>query len=172
MAPIIAGLIANGLPLIADAIKSAGLRKVEKALGVSIPDTPAGLTTEKLYELRQRAFEHEETLLKLAVEDKRITIEAQNTDAREATFRWEADSKSDSKLAKNVRPLSLLFLLGCVSAFAVGSAVGFDVAQTYVDLYRSLLEIVFVAYFGSRGLEKIAGIAAPAIRDALATRRL
>lgn len=171
MAPILATLIANGLPLIADAIKSAGLRKAEKVLGVSIPDTPAGMTPEKLAELRAAAFAHEEALLRLALEDKRITVDAQNTDAKEATVRWQGDMQSDSWLSKNVRPLSLVFLLACVTAFATGSAVQFEVAQTYVDLYRSLLEIVFVAYFGSRGLEKITSIAAPVIRDALATRK-
>ena len=76
------------------------------------------------------------------------------------TSRWEADLKSDSWLSKNTRPLALVFLTGsAVFMMAVDSFhMQFDVDESWINLLKTLLVTVYVAYFGSRGAEKITKI--------------
>jgi len=75
----------------------------------------------------------------------------------EISNRHAADMASDSWLSKNIRPLTLLFLMLIVSFMALlhGNAGGFSVDLAYIDLYKSMLMLVFGFYFGSRGFEKI-----------------
>jgi len=89
-----------------------------------------------------------ETALKL--------LEMDNNELVEITKRWESDNKSDSSLAKNVRPLSLIFLTISLIVFILldGFDINFGVDSGWVDLLKSLLITVYVAYFGSRGAEK------------------
>ena len=73
------------------------------------------------------------------------------------TSRWEADAKSDSWLAKNVRPMVLIFLIACTMLliFIDAGAINFNVKDSYVDLLQLVLTTVIGAYFGGRSLEKI-----------------
>ena len=71
------------------------------------------------------------------------------------TSRWEADLKSDSWLSKNVRPLTLVFLIVCTMLliFIDAGAINFEVKSTWVDLLQLVLITVIGAYFGGRSLE-------------------
>ena len=93
-----------------------------------------------------------ETALKL--------LEMDNNELIEITKRWESDNKSDSSLAKNVRPLSLIFLTISLIVFILldGFDINFGVDSGWIDLLKSLLITVYVAYFGSRGAEKFKNI--------------
>ena len=73
------------------------------------------------------------------------------------TSRWEADLKSDSWLSKNVRPLTLLFLIVCTMLliFIDAGALKFEVKSSWVDLLQLVLITVIGAYFGGRSLEKV-----------------
>jgi len=73
------------------------------------------------------------------------------------TSRWEADLKSDSWLSKNVRPLTLVFLIVCTMLviFIDAGAINFNVKDSYVDLLELVLITVIGAYFGCRSLEKV-----------------
>ena len=73
------------------------------------------------------------------------------------TARWEADLKSDSWLSKNVRPLTLIFLIVCTMLliFIDAGALNFEVKSTWVDLLQLVLITVIGAYFGGRSLEKV-----------------
>ena len=73
------------------------------------------------------------------------------------TSRWEADLKSDSWLSKNVRPLTLVFLIVCTMLliFIDAGAINFNVKDSYVDLLHLVLITVIGAYFGGRSLEKV-----------------
>jgi len=73
------------------------------------------------------------------------------------TSRWEADLKSDSWLSKNVRPLTLIFLIVCTMLliFIDAGALNFEVKSTWVDLLQLVLITVIGAYFGGRSLEKV-----------------
>ena len=73
------------------------------------------------------------------------------------TARWEADLKSDSWLSKNVRPMTLIFLIVCTMLliFIDAGAINFNVKDSYVDLLQLVLITVIGAYFGGRSLEKV-----------------
>ena len=73
------------------------------------------------------------------------------------TSRWEAELKSDSWLSKNVRPLTLVFLIVCTMLliFIDAGAINFNVKDSYVDLLQLVLITVIGAYFGGRSLEKV-----------------
>ncbi len=93
-----------------------------------------------------------ETALKL--------LEMDNNELVEITKRWQSDNNSDSSLAKNVRPLSLIFLTISLIVFILldGFDINFGVDSGWVDLLKSLLITVYVAYFGFRGAEKFKNI--------------
>ena len=87
-------------------------------------------------------------------------IEQDMQELKEVSSRWRADMKSDSWLSKNTRPLALVFLTAsAVLMMAVDSFhLQFDVDESWIDLLKTLLVTVYVAYFGSRGAEKITKI--------------
>ena len=93
-----------------------------------------------------------ETALKLLEQD---TIELQ-----EISKRWDSDMKSDSWLSKNTRPMTLIFLTVSVVIFILldGFDIAFGINSGWIDLLKSLLITVYVAYFGSRGVEKFKSI--------------
>lgn len=84
-------------------------------------------------------------------------IEADISEQQEITKRWQADTQSDSWMAKNIRPLTLAFLTLSLAIYIVldSSIVGFTVKSEWISLLSSLLLLVYGAYFGMRGLEKI-----------------
>jgi len=71
--------------------------------------------------------------------------------------RWNSDMKSDSWLSKNTRPLTLIYLTLASTLLIVLDSfhTRFDVDSAWVELLKTLLITVYVAYFGSRGAEKI-----------------
>ena len=73
------------------------------------------------------------------------------------TSRWEADLKSDSWLSKNVRPMTLIFLIVCTMLliFIDAGALNFEVKSSWVDLLQLVLITVIGAYFGGRSFEKV-----------------
>ena len=73
------------------------------------------------------------------------------------TARWEADAKTDSWLAKNVRPMVLIFLIVCTMLliFIDAGAIDFEVKASWVDLLQLVLITVIGAYFGGRSFEKV-----------------
>ena len=73
------------------------------------------------------------------------------------TSRWEADLKSDSWLSKNVRPMTLIFLIVCTMLliFIDAGALKFNVKDSYIDLLQLVLITVIGAYFRGRSLEKV-----------------
>ena len=73
------------------------------------------------------------------------------------TERWKVDMASDSWLSKNVRPLTLVFLIVCTMLliFIDAGALDFEVKSSWVDLLQLVLITVIGAYFGGRSLEKV-----------------
>ena len=76
---------------------------------------------------------------------------------KQVTERWKADMQSDNKLAKSVRPISLLFLLFILSVFTIldFSFVEYNIKDSYIELWKMLSITAFGAYFGGRSYEKI-----------------
>ena len=71
------------------------------------------------------------------------------------TKRWEADMKSDSYLSKNIRPLTLIAILSTYFLFAMMSAFNVNVNETYVKLLGEWGQLIMLAYFGGRTVEKV-----------------
>ena len=95
----------------------------------------------------------------LAPEDKETALkllEQDMTEMQEVSKRWSSDMKSDSWLSKNTRPMTLIFLtIAMIMLIMLDSfEIDFSVDSGWVDLLKSLLITVYVAYFGSRGAEK------------------
>jgi len=87
-------------------------------------------------------------------------IEQDIAEMKEVSSRWKSDMKSDSWLSKNTRPLALIFLTAsAVLMMSIDSFhLQFNVNEAWISLLKTLLITVYVAYFGSRGAEKITKI--------------
>jgi len=91
---------------------------------------------------------------KLELEVKGQVEDAWNQEQQQLTERLKLDMTSDSWLSKNVRPLTLVYLMILFTL-----AFFRDVPEPTLTLLQNLLMTVFVFYFGSRTLEKITKIA-------------
>jgi hypothetical protein len=126
-----------------DAILNIGAKLVDKL----IPDPEAKAKAQ--LELARMAQDGE--LTKLANETKMYEVEQENV-----TRRAEADMSSDSWLSKNIRPMTLIFLLIAYSGFAIASIFDFETRGAYVELLGQWGMLVMSFYFGGRTMEKIA----------------
>ena len=146
---IIQGLLSGGLKGLASG--AAEIIKTFKADPNKLVEAE-----QKIKELENKASEIANSL-EISI-DQELTkrIESENL---AITDRWKADASSDSWMSKNSRPLTLLSLLGFLYVIiltdSIESWAGFNVKESYVDLLQILLTTVVVAYFGSRGIEKV-----------------
>lgn len=73
------------------------------------------------------------------------------------TERWKADMGSDVKLAKLIRPVTLIALMSMFMVTMVADSMDnwpFNVKDSYVDLLQILMLTAFGAYFAGRTIEK------------------
>ena len=94
-------------------------------------------------------------LEKIKSEGRHAELNADNIEAQELTKRQEADMKSDSWLSKNIRPMTLVFILITYTAFGLMSAWDLEVNNNYVELLGQWGMLIMSFYFGGRTLEKI-----------------
>jgi hypothetical protein len=99
----------------------------------------------------------------LPPQDKETALALLNQDTiemQEVTKRWSSDMVSDSWLSKNTRPLALIYLTIITTLMIIvdSTAINFEVKPTWVTLLETLLVTVYIAYFGSRGVEKYKSI--------------
>ena len=118
------------------------LQKIPSVVGAIAGDTPVGSVIKAIIGGSDMPQEDKDIAL------KKLEQEIHEFDG--ITKRWVADSRSGSWLASNVRPLTLAFL---TVAFVIGWAYQLE----GLDTVKSLLQIVFMGYFGSRGFEKVMG---------------
>lgn len=85
-----------------------------------------------------------------------LELEFYKTEQNNLTERLKADMSSDSWLSKNIRPMTLIFLLFAYSAFAVASIFDYETRGAYVELLGQWGMLVMSFYFGGRTMEKIA----------------
>jgi pimeloyl-ACP methyl ester carboxylesterase len=76
------------------------------------------------------------------------------------TARWQADMGSDSWLSKNIRPMALIAIFVAFFLFTMMSAFGYNAQESYVQLLGQWGQIIFLAYFGGRTVEKLADMKA------------
>jgi hypothetical protein len=125
-----------------DALLNLGGKLVDKL----IPDPQAKAEAQlKLAELAQNG-----ELAKIANE-----ADLYKTEQNNLTDRLKADMSSDSWLSKNIRPMTLIAILGGYFMFALMSAFGKDTNESYVQLLGQWGMLIMSFYFGGRTLEKI-----------------
>ena len=78
------------------------------------------------------------------------------TEQTAITERWTADMASDSWLSKNIRPMALIAIFVAFFLFTMMSAFGYNAQESYVQLLGQWGQIIFLAYFGGRTVEKLA----------------
>ena len=90
-------------------------------------------------------------------EINKVFLDAETKIQEEVSARWQADMASDSWLSKNIRPLTLMFLIvsTVLLIFIDAGTIKFEVKDTWVDLLQLVLITVVGAYFGGRSVEKI-----------------
>ena len=97
-----------------------------------------------------------EEIGKVKNEIQRLLLDAEAKMQQEVTSRWKADMTSDSWLSKNVRPLTLIFLVVTTMLLVIIDAgfINFEVKDNWVGLLELVLITVIGAYFGGRTFEK------------------
>jgi uncharacterized membrane protein (DUF106 family) len=121
-----------------DDIISVGMKILDKV----IPDPAAKAEAQaKLIEMQQQG--------------RLAELQADTAETQELTKRQEADMSSDSWLSKNIRPMTLVFILIVYSTFAMMSAWDIEVNNNYVELLGQWGMLIMSFYFGGRTLEKI-----------------
>ena len=84
-------------------------------------------------------------------------IDAEVRFQENVTERWKADMGSDIKLAKLIRPVTLitLMVMFCLTmVFDSMDGLPFNVKDSYIDLLQILMLTAFGAYFAGRTIEK------------------
>jgi hypothetical protein len=94
-------------------------------------------------------------LLQMQQNGQLAQIQAEIAGQQEVTKRWQADMASDSWLSKNIRPLTLIAILVGYFTFAMMSAFGIETRGAYVELLGQWGQLVMLAYFSGRTIEKV-----------------
>ena len=84
-------------------------------------------------------------------------IDAEVRFQENVTERWKADMGSDIKLAKLIRPVTLITLMVMFCLTMVFDSMDnwpFNVKDSYIDLLQILMLTSFGAYFAGRTIEK------------------
>jgi len=129
--------------MLLDSILGIGNKLIDKL----IPDPEAKAKAQM--DLAKMAQDGE--LAKMANETKLYEVEQ-----TAITERWTADMGSDSWLSKNIRPMALIAIFLAYFIFTAMSAFGYNAQESYVQLLGQWGQIIFLAYFGGRTVEKLA----------------
>ena len=90
-------------------------------------------------------------------EEGTAAVDAEIQFQNNVTERWKADMGSDVKLAKLIRPVTLIALMTMFMVTMVADSMDnwpFNVKDSYVDLLQILMLTAFGAYFAGRTIEK------------------
>lgn len=97
-----------------------------------------------------------EEIGKVKNEIQKLMLDAEAKMQKEVSSRWAVDMASDSWLSKNVRPMTLIFLVVSTVLLVIIDAgfIDFEVKDNWVGLLELVLITVIGAYFGGRTFEK------------------
>jgi uncharacterized membrane protein (DUF106 family) len=114
----------------------------EKVLDKVLPDPEARAKAQAM-------------LMEMQQKGELAKLQADMNEQDNLTKRAEADMKSDSWLSKNIRPMTLIFILLTYTVFGMMSAWEIEVNNNYVELLGQWGMLIMSFYFGGRTLEKI-----------------
>tara|TARA_Y100000114_G_scaffold153206_1_gene172763 strand:+ start:2270 stop:2668 length:399 start_codon:yes stop_codon:yes gene_type:complete len=125
------------------------LSKIFGKVGGGIAEKISNIIDKHTYSKEEKAI--------LEKEITEVFVEAEADMQKNVSERWKYDLSSDSWLSKNVRPLTLIFLVvsATVLIFIDAGFLKFEVKDKWVDLLQLTLITVISAYFGGRSFEKI-----------------
>lgn len=91
------------------------------------------------------------------LEFEKLAMQQEISAQEQVTRRWEADAKSDVKLAKYIRPVTLIALTVFFMVVMVWDGLDqtFMPPENYIRLLEVLMLTVFGAYFAGRTVEKV-----------------
>jgi len=93
----------------------------------------------------------------ISPEEAKARVDAEIAYQNNVTERWKADMNSDVKLAKLIRPVTLVTLMVMFCLTMVFDSIEqwpFSVKDSYIDLLQILMLTSFGAYFAGRTIEK------------------
>ena len=117
------------------------LNKIPDVVGAIAGNTPVGSVIQAIIGGSDMSDGDKQIAL------KKLEIERAEIDG--TTRRWVADARSGFWLTSNVRPLILILI---TLSIILGFFLKYDVTSL-----TDLGKIIFSAYFGSRGIEKVFG---------------
>lgn len=124
---------------------SSGVSGVVDSVGKAIDNL---VTSDK--ERLEIHKELEKIKLDAAAKDKEIEALLE----KEVTTRWVSDN--DHWFTRLVRPLSYSWVVVVFTFIMIGdSNFGFNIKEAYIPVIETLLITMTVAFFGSRGIEKV-----------------
>ena len=132
-------------------IKDTGLGKWLKSKAPNVLDTVGDLLPD------QGALGVVKNLLDIDPAEAKAMLDAEVQFQNNVSERWKADMSSDVKLAKYIRPVTLIALMLMFMGTMVMDSLDnlpFNVKDSYVSLLEILMLTSFGAYFAGRTIEK------------------
>ena len=117
-----------------------------------------GSVLDKLAGVADRFIRTKDEKAEFEKQMTQIFIDAEAAMQKNVTERWKADMGGDVKLAKLIRPLTLITLMFMFMVTMVADSIDgwpFTVKDSYVDLLQILMMTAFGAYFAGRTIEKV-----------------
>lgn len=137
------------------------LKNVAPALATAALGPAGGLVVKAISE-KLGVENSEQAVTQALAADPNLALKLKEIDTRQfeieqgnVTARHAADMSSDSWLSKNIRPLTLIFILTAYFIFAMMSAFDLEARGAYVELLGQWGMLIMSFYFGGRTLEKI-----------------
>jgi len=117
-----------------------------------------GKAVDEIFTSDEERLEKEVELKKAKIfyeiEKEKLLLEEE----RETTKRWLSDN--EHFITRLIRPLSLTYMFIFFTAIVLfdGNIGDFHIRESYIPIIETLLVTMVIAYFGSRGVEKVANI--------------
>jgi len=141
--------------------KDTKVGKFLKSIGSTLGDNVGDILPDNGFlGVFKRLLDKDSTLTPQDKETALKLLEMDIMEMQEVSKRWDSDMKSDSWLSKNTRPVTLIYLTVATTIYIVLDSlnISFDIDESWIELLKTLLVTIYVAYFGSRGFEKYQSI--------------
>ena len=121
----------------------------------SIVVDSVGNAIDKLVTSDEEKLQLKNELIKIKLEASQKAEEQALELDKEITQRWKSDNEHG--ITRLVRPVAYAWMMIIFTAviFADGNLGEFTIDKAYVPVIQALMMTMTIAYFGSRGLEKI-----------------
>ena len=157
LAPVVGGLMKNGLDILANVVKKKGKEFIEEKTGVDLSNPE--LTEEQLLTLKQYEMDHQEELLKIGLEEKKLTLEEKKMflgDTQDARSMQETALKQDDKFSKRFiyyyaafTTLCSFIYMGVITFASIPEANMHFVSTILGFMLGTLVSAIIQFFFGS-----------------------